>query len=75
MDSLILKGPNSFQNYNSRKVTPSFAHRRLIYKLQQGILKFNDICMSWSSLKLTLRQILLNPENRSFENVSIVTFN
>ena len=54
MDSLILKGPNSFQNYNSRKVTPSFAHRRLIYKLQQGILKFNDICMSWSSLKLSL---------------------
>ena len=27
----------------------SFAPRPLIFKLQQEVLKFNDICMSWSS--------------------------
>ena len=43
MDSLTLKCHNSFQIQNNRKATQSFAHRPLIFKLQQEILKFNDI--------------------------------
>ena len=38
------------------------------------VLKFDDIFVSWSSPKTDLVTIFLNPENGSFENVSIVTF-
>ena len=50
---LILKRHNSFQNENNRKVTHSFAPNPLIFKVQQEVLKLNDICVSWSSPKLT----------------------
>ena len=40
MVSLILKRHNSFQNQNNRKATHSFAPTRLIFKLQQEVLKF-----------------------------------
>ena len=40
------------------------------FKLQQKVLKFNDICVSWSSPKTDLVTNFLNLENRSFENVS-----
>ena len=53
MDSLTLKCHNSFQNENNRKATHGFAPRPLIFKLQQEVLKFNDIFVSWSTLKLT----------------------
>ena len=53
MDSLTLKRHNSFQNENNRKATNSFAPKPLIFKLQQEILKFIDIFVSWSSSKLT----------------------
>ena len=53
MDSLTLKRHNSFQNKNNRKATQSFAPRPLILKLQQEVLKFNDIFVSWSSPELT----------------------
>ena len=56
MDSLISKRHNSFQNENNIKATPSFAPTPLTFKLQQEVLKFNDICVSWSSQKLTWRQ-------------------
>ena len=69
MDSLTLKHLNSFQKQNNRKTTHSFAPRPLI-KLQQEVLKFNDICVSWSSPKADLERNFLNLENRSFENVS-----
>ena len=52
MDSLTLKHCNSFQNEKNIKATQRFAPRPLIFKLQQ-VLKFNDIILSWSSLKLT----------------------
>ena len=68
MDSLIIH--NSSQNENSRKSTLSFAPSLLIFKLQQEVLKFNDIFMSWSSPKTDLLTNFLNLENRSFENVS-----
>ena len=67
---LTLKRQNSFQNYNNRKSTHSFAPRPLILKLQQEVLKFNDICVSSSSPKTDLGANFLNLENRSFENVS-----
>ena len=68
MDSLILKGHKSFQNKNSRKATYSFAPRSLISKLQQEVLKFNDIELELSETDLVTT--FLNSENRSFENVS-----
>ena len=66
MDSLTLKH-NYFQNENNRKATHSFAPRPLIFKLQQEVLKFNDICVSWSSQKSDLETNFLNSENRNFE--------
>ena len=60
MDSLTLKRHNSFQNKNNRKATHSFAPRPLIFKLQQEVLKFSDICMGWSSPKTDLEANFLN---------------
>ena len=54
MNSLTLKCRNSFENQNNRKATHSFAPRLLIFKLQKEVLKFNDICMSWSFPKTDL---------------------
>ena len=70
MDSLNLKHHNPFQNKNDRKATYSFAPRPRVFKFQQEVLKFNDICVSWSSPKANLDKKILNLENRSFENVS-----
>ena len=64
-DSLTLKRHNSFQNENNRKATHNFSPRLLIFKLQQ-VLKFNDICVSWSSPKTELETDFLNLENRCF---------
>ena len=68
MDSLTLKRLNSFQN--SFQNTQSFAPRPLIFKLQQEVLKFNNICVSWSSPKTDLVASSLKVANRGFENVS-----
>ena len=38
-----LKHHNSFQNQSNRKATHSFAPRRLIFKLKQEVLKFNEL--------------------------------
>ena len=48
----------------------NFAPRPLIFKLQQKLLKFNNICVSWSSPKTDLETNILNLDNRSFEKVS-----
>ena len=53
------------------KATHSLAPRRRIFKLQQEVLKFSDICVSSSSPKLTWRQIF---RKSKFENVSVVSF-
>ena len=74
MDFLTLKRLNPIQNWNNSKAAHSFAPRYLIFELQQEVLKLNDICVSWSSLKTDLVTNFLNLKNRSFENVSIVTF-
>ena len=68
--SLTLKLHNSFQNQNNKNFTDNFASRPLIFKLQQEVLKSNDICMSWSSSKTDLVTNVLNLENWSFRNVS-----
>ena len=39
--------------------------------MQQGVLKFNDICVSLSLTKSELEKNFLNLENQSFENVTI----
>ena len=62
MNSWTLKRHNSFQNKNNRKATHSFAPRPLFFKLQQEVLKFNDICVSWSSPKADLETKFLNLE-------------
>ena len=61
MVSFTLKRHNSFQNENERKATHNFAPRSLTFKLEQEVLKFDDICMVTNFLSL---------ENRSFEDVS-----
>ena len=66
MDSLTLKH-NYFQNENNRKATHSFAPRPLIFKLQQEVSKFNDICVSWGSPKTDLKTNFLNFENGSLK--------
>ena len=70
MDFLALKRLNSFQMSKNRKTTTSFAPRPLIFKLQGEVLKFNDICVSWNSLKTDLETIFFNLRNRSFKNAS-----
>ena len=52
MDPLTLKRYNSFQNENNKKATHIFVPRPLIFNLQQEVLKFNDIFVSWSSSTL-----------------------
>ena len=54
-----------------QNATQSFAPRPLIFKLQQDVLKFNDICVSWSFPKSDLVTNVLNLEHRSFENISL----
>ena len=71
MDSLTLKRHSSFQNENNTKATHSFTPRPVVFKLHQEVLKFNDICASWSSPNTDLVTNILNPENQSFE---VVTF-
>ena len=58
-DSPILKLHNFFQNKNNRKATHRFAPRPLIFKLEQEVRKFNDICVSWSSPKTELERTFL----------------
>ena len=70
MGSLTLTRHNSFHNENHRRATQSFAPRLLIFQLQQEILKFSDICVSWSSPKTDLEINFLNLGNRSFESAS-----
>ena len=47
-----------------RKATHSFAPRPLIFKLQQEVLKFNDICVSWSYPKTDLVTMFWSLEKR-----------
>ena len=47
---------------NNRKTTYCFALRPLIFKLQQEVLKFNNLCVSWSSPKTDLEANFLSPE-------------
>ena len=63
MGSLTIKSLKSLQNKNNRIPTHSFATRSLIFKLQREVLKFNDICVSWSSPKTELETSFLNLEN------------
>ena len=64
MASLTLKLHNFFQSGNNRKATHSFATRSFeIQYLPQFELPRTDLVTNF-----------LNPENQSFENVSIVTF-
>ena len=57
------------RSINRKKLYTIFT-KPLIFMLQQKYLKFNDICVSWSSPKPDLETIFLNLENWSFDNVS-----
>ena len=74
MDFWTLKRHNSIQSNKNRKATQSFASRPLIFKLQQEVLTVNDMCRELELPKTDLVKKFLNQENRSFENVSTVTF-
>ena len=64
----------SFKFKAIEKPHTQFCSHNSIFKLQQEVLKFNGICVNGSSPKTDLVTMFLNPENRSFENVSKVTF-
>ena len=66
MDSLILKSYKHFQNQTNGKATHCFTPKPQIFKMQQEVLKFSDICVSWSSPKTDLVTCFLNLENRKF---------
>ena len=68
--SLTSKLHNSFQKENNGKARHNFAPTTLIFKLQQEVLKFNGICVNWSSRKTDMVTNFLNFENRNFENAS-----
>ena len=70
MDSLTLKRHSSFENWNNTKATHIFSHTPLIFKLQQQVLKLDDICVIWSALKTDLKTNFLNLEKKSFENAT-----
>ena len=44
--------------------------RPLIFKLQQEVFKFNDICVSWNSSKIDAETNFFNLQIRSFENIT-----
>ena len=75
MESLTLKRRNSFLNKNERKATRSFVPRPLVFKLQEEVSKFKDICVSWSSPKTDLETKYLHLENRSFECITFPNSN
>ena len=54
----------------NRKATHSFTPRPLIFKLQEDILKLNDICVSWISPKTGLVRNSFKLRKSDFENVS-----
>ena len=64
MDSLTLKRHNAFQNENNRKAAHSLAHRS--FKVQ---LYLRELEHPSTNLKIDF----LNPENRSVQNVSLVS--
>ena len=57
-----------------RKATYSFGPRLLIFKLQEAVGKFNDICMTRSSSKTDLETNFLNLQNLSFEYVTFFLY-
>ena len=65
-----LKHMVHLSNKNISKATNSFALRPLIFKLQQEVWKFNDICVSWSTSKTYPYKNFLNLENLNFEYVT-----
>ena len=67
-DYLTLRRHNSFQNKNKRKATHSFASRPLMFMLQQETWKFNNIYVSWSSLKTGQETNFLNLQNQILSN-------
>ena len=71
INSLTLKHHNSFRNWNKRKTRYNFATRPLIFKLQEEVLEFDDICVSCSSPKTELETNFLNLENKRFEIASL----
>ena len=70
MDTLSFKRHNSFPSESNGKVAHDCAPRILIFKLQQEVLKLNDLWVRRSSPKADLVTNFLNLENRSFENFS-----
>ena len=53
----------------------TFNSRPVIFKLPQEVLKFDDICMSWSSTKTGLEMKFLKSKNRSFEKLVLLNSN
>ena len=75
MNSLTLRRHNSFQNYNNRIATHSFAARPVIFNLQQEVLKLSYICVSWSSAKTDLVTIFFKLEIEVLRTLNFLNSN
>ena len=60
------------QSLNRKKRSHDLFLRSIILKLQEKVLKFNDIYVSWCSPKTEPETNFLNLEKPSFENVSFI---
>ena len=51
------------------ETTAKPAPRPMIFKLQQEVIKFNEICVSWSTRKTDLETNFLKLKHRSLKSV------
>ena len=61
------------ENETEKITTQFFSQASLIFKLQQEVIKVNDMCMPWSLPETDPETNFLNLENQSFENVSFLS--
>ena len=61
----------TLHRHKTQFIKRSFDARPLIFELQQEVLKFNNICMIWSSPKTDLVTNLLDLENREVSRTSV----
>ena len=64
------KASSLLSQLSNKKITHAFAPAPLMFKLQQEIWKFSDVCVSWGLPKTDLETNFLNLENLSFVNVN-----
>ena len=62
--AILFKTEHLKNETETEKITTRLFPRFLIFKLQQEVIRFNDICVSWSSPKTDFETNFSNLENR-----------